>query len=268
MMASISVSPTYQGIEGLAHGGYLAGRFAELAGEPVRVTLRRPPPLDTPLTVEDRDGPRLVDPRGRTVMEAGPAGAMHDQAPTVTIEEARSYRPHPGLDRHPWPKCFMCGTDPEVGFGLRFSAPDEEGRVAGVWEPSGPLLPDGEVVPSAFVWAAVDCVTAWSIVDRRGETDWWPALTGQIAVQVSAAVRRGAPHTVAGRVVRREGRRLFMDAAITDADGQVCAHAEAVWVVVDPATRPDRGGARDGHRGPMSSRKSAPGSSTGTSARP
>lgn len=240
-MTTISVSPTYQGLEGVAHGGYLAGRFAELVGEPLRVTLRRPPPLDTPLSVEDRDedgdrdrgrgGARLVDPEGRTVMEGGPAAPMRDPVPTVTVEEARARPPHPGLERHPWPHCFMCGTEPDVGFGLRFSAPDGEGRVAGVWEPSGPLLPDAEAIPSAFVWAAVDCVTAWSLADHRGEADWWPAVTGQITVEVSAPVRRGAPHVVVGRLVDRDGRRLFMDAAVADPDGQVCARAEAVWVV-------------------------------------
>lgn len=234
-MVSIAVSPTYQGIEGLAHGGYLAGRFAELVGEPLRVTLRRPPPLDTPLSIDDEHGPRLVDPEGRTVMEAGPAGAMRDPVAAVPIEEARSRRPHPGFDRHPWPHCFMCGTERVDGFGLRVSAPDEEGRVAGVWLASGPLLPDGEVIPSAFVWAVVDCVTAWSFADHRGEAEWWPALTGQIAVDVAAPVRRGAPHVVVGRVSRREGRRLFMDAAIADADGQVCARAEALWIVVPAA---------------------------------
>lgn len=232
-MTAITVSPAYQGITGVAHGGYLAGLLARHSREPLEVTLRQPPPLDAPLAIEQGDGGlRLLDPGGGLVMEGRPAAAVQSRLPVVTLEAARSRAPHPRFERHPYPMCFVCGIQRDDGFGLRISAPDDDGLAAGVWLASGPLLSDGDVVSPAFVWAVVDCLSAWSFADHWDDAQWWPAVTGRIAVTLAAEVRPDEPHVVVGRVAGREGRRIVVEAAVTDADGRLCARAETVWVVV------------------------------------
>lgn len=228
-MTTFTVPLAYQGITGVAHGGYVAGLLAGRVGGHVRVALRRPPPLDTPLTVRTD---RLCDQQGRTVMEVEPLDHLDGELPLVTLEEARSRTPHPRFASHPYAGCFVCGTTREDGFDLRVSEADGEGVAAAVWVPSGPLLNDDEEVAAEFLWATVDCVTVWSFADRWEQPEWWPALTGRIGVAQLAPVIRDRPHVAVGRVVARDGRKISVDAAITDADGELCARGRAVWVVV------------------------------------
>jgi hypothetical protein len=177
-MSAIRVAPAYQGIPGIAHGGFVAGLMVQHAREPLRVMLRQPPPLDTPLSIEDAgEALALRDPQGGLIMEGHPAGAVESRLPVVTVEEAR-------------------------------------------------------FVPPAYVWAVVDCLTAWSFADRWDDAMWWPAVTGQIAVTLAAQVRPAEPYVLVGRLVGREGRRVTIEAAVGDADGRVFAHAEVIWIVV------------------------------------
>lgn len=232
-MTSFTISTAYQGITGIAHGGYVAGLLAREQPGMGKVRLRLPPPLATPLTVSPVNSVvGLVDPKGRTVMELeASAPAIVDLA-VASIEEAQARPPHPRFADHPYPDCFMCGTARDDGLGLRLSAPDDEGMGLGVWTPSGALLGDGGAVGSEFLWAAIDCLTVWSFADRWEEPEWWPAVTGQIAVEQVRPVQRGEPHVVAGRLVGREGRRVLVEGAITTAGGELCARGRAVWVVI------------------------------------
>lgn len=241
-MTAITVSPAYQGIPGIAHGGYVAGLFAgRLPGHP-RVTLRRPPPIGKSLTIADNgSGPRLRDPDGRTVLLARPVTDIHLDLPVRTVAQVADQAPHPGFHRHPYPGCFMCGTDRPDGFKLRV-ATGVDGVTSGLWRPSGPLLPDSEEVPAEFVWAAVDCLTAWAFADHWQDSNWWPAVTGQLAVILDRPVRRHADHVLVARVTGRDGRWITVQAAMFDADGHAYARAEAIWIVV-PASPGEQTGA-------------------------
>ena len=48
---TLLIDELFRGPESSANGGYACGRIADLAAEPVRVTLRLPPPLGVPLAV-------------------------------------------------------------------------------------------------------------------------------------------------------------------------------------------------------------------------
>ena len=53
----VVIAQRFNGPPGSGHGGYSAGRAAALVdAQTTEVTLRRPPPLETPLTVARRDG--------------------------------------------------------------------------------------------------------------------------------------------------------------------------------------------------------------------
>lgn len=235
MPAEITVTATHQGIQGIAHGDYLAGLLAQRHGQTLQVTLRKPPPLDTALLLDD--DLTLWDTAGSLIMEAGPTEVESD-LPMVSTVEAGGHPPHPRFQRHPYPLCFVCGTERTDGFGLRFSAPDNQGRTLGVWTPSGPLVPADELVPVALVWAVVDCLSAWSFADHWGDPAWWPAVTGQMAVELLGPVRRDRPHAVVGRTAGRQGRRIRVEAAIADAEGSVRARAETTWITVPTPPRP------------------------------
>lgn len=232
-MTTFTISPAYQGITGIAHGGYVAGLLAREIPGTAKVTLRLPPPLDTPLSVSPVNSVvGLVDPAGRTIMDAEAATLSEVRLPVATIDAARARPPHPRFADHPYPDCFVCGSARNDGLGLRISAPDEEGVGLGVWRPSGSLLGDEGTVGSEFLWAAMDCLTVWSFADRWEEPEWWPAVTGQIAVEQVAPAQADESHVVAGRLVDRQGRRVVVEGAITAANGELCARGRAVWVVI------------------------------------
>jgi hypothetical protein len=77
-----------------------------------------------------------------------------------------------------------------------------------------------------------DCLTAWSFCDHWGDPQWWPAVTGQIAMAVTQDVPAGEPCVLVGRLAGREGRRIILEAGIARTDGTVLAHGEAIWVSV------------------------------------
>src|SRR5215213_4316915 len=52
----VVIERRFNGPPDSGHGGYSAGRAAALVDGPAEVTLRRPPPLETPLTVRRDDG--------------------------------------------------------------------------------------------------------------------------------------------------------------------------------------------------------------------
>jgi hypothetical protein len=68
MTGSIVIAPRFCGPPDSGNGGYVCGLIAACLDGPAQITLRRPPPLATPMTVE-RDGQgavRVLD--GRTLI--------------------------------------------------------------------------------------------------------------------------------------------------------------------------------------------------------
>src|ERR1700733_6390007 len=70
-MPALTIAPRFCGPPGSGNGGYVCGRIAAYLDGPAQITLRRPPPLATPLAV-DRGGAgsvRVLD--GRTEVAEG-----------------------------------------------------------------------------------------------------------------------------------------------------------------------------------------------------
>jgi hypothetical protein len=60
-MNVLTIPSRFNGPAGIGNGGYVCGRIAAYVDGPATVTLRRPPPLDTPMEVErDDEGSVLV----------------------------------------------------------------------------------------------------------------------------------------------------------------------------------------------------------------
>lgn len=208
----------YAGPPGSANGGVTCGLLARSlsADGAVEVTLRRPPPLERELRVEQGslyDGDLLVASATATQLP------LDVPDPVGVPAAAAAESGYAGLVEHPFPGCFVCGTARTDGLGLRPGPLD--GGVACVWTPS-----DDDAV---MVWAALDCPGGWS-ADVPGR----PMVLGRMTLRLLAAPVAGEPHVVQGWTTGREGRKTTTGTALYAADGKPLAVARATWITVDP----------------------------------
>lgn len=196
------------------NGGYTCGLVAEAYGAN-EVTLRTPPPLDTPLDVRDDGvyaGDVLVATPGETTVTVEPPRFPGYDAARAAMER------YAGLRDHPFPTCYVCGPRRDDGLGLR-PGPVGDDTVATTWTPTTSDPND--------TWAALDCPGAWALV----QTDEAPLVLGRLAVSIDAAPRPQQPHVVVGwRHKPREGRKHYAGTALYDAAGTLLARGQAVWV--------------------------------------
>lgn len=228
----IEVAGRFHGPPSMGHGGYVAGLFATRTDGPVRVTLRRPTPLDTPLEMVELGDQRYELRAGDDVVAASEPTSFTLEVPRApTLEEARSAEagsPSHFDGRGVHGQCFGCGNRPE-GEGLRvFAGPlvlDGRPVVAGTWRPTDEMVgPDGDVDP-LWVLAALDCPGAFAFIAAEVRA----GLLGRIEFEQHARVPGDAEHVVLGWQVGHDGRKMFAGTALFDADGALLAGALATW---------------------------------------
>jgi hypothetical protein len=223
--ASVTIDRRYRGPLTSANGGYAAGLLGSRLGAAAEVTLRLPPPLETPLTVR-RDGDLLLLEHGDAlVAEARPAdpdvAAPAPPAPDVAAAAAEgvgAWGP-PGFA-----ECFVCGTrDDGSGLGIHAGpVPGGDGLVAATWVAS-------DATPEV-VWAAIDCPGAYATGDPgRGEI-----VLGRMTARVDRLPEDGERCVVVGWPLGEEGRKLFAGTALYGGSGDVLAVARQVWIVPRP----------------------------------
>jgi hypothetical protein len=224
----IVVAARFNGPPDSGNGGYTCGLVAAAYALPrAEVTLRRPPPLDTPLRVEE-DG---VYDAEHLVATAADAAAADDPArpdfPGYDAARGAEQR-YAGLRDHPFPTCFSCGPRRPDGLGLA-PGPVGDAHVATTWVPHATLADGDGIVETAYVWAALDCPGAWALM----QTDEAPIVLGRLAVEITGNVRAGQPHVVSGwRAEEREGRKHYAGTALYDAAGTLLATGRATWVAL------------------------------------
>jgi hypothetical protein len=236
----------YRGPARSANGGYVSGSLAhelgETFGRAVTVELRQPPPLDASMHV-GADGQGLsLSFGGAEVATATHAEVEVEPVEGVSWEEASvASASYPGLRSHPFPTCFVCGTERDDGLRI---FPGEvpatrEGmtRVAAPWTPDPTLAADWHEYDDsspraclASTWAALDCVGGWA-----GDLTERLMVLGRMTAVVDDLPVLGEPHVVVGERRGSEGRRTFTAATLQDADGRIVGRAEHTWVAVDPA---------------------------------
>jgi hypothetical protein len=203
-----------------ANGGYASGRLAAFVDEPeVEVTLRLPPPLDRPLTVErDGEAARLLD-GDALVAEARPAALDLDPPAAVSLAAADAARERHVRDWTPdFRECYVCGVR-EDGLEIRV------GPVAGR-EPlhAAPVVLD-EPAPE-LVWAAIDCPGAFAVAgDGRGDV-----VLGRMTARVERVPDAGEPCVVTSWPIGQDGRKHFAGTALSAADGELLALAQQTWI--------------------------------------
>jgi hypothetical protein len=242
MINVLTIPSRFNGPAGIGNGGYVCGRIAAYVDGPATVTLRRPPPLDTPMAVERGDEGSVRVRHGRTLIgEAAPAPAGPPAiAVTVSPAEADAAAGGARYFRDPvFPDCFVCGMNRRPGDGLRIFP----GPVTGLALWAAPWIPDPSVagpdgrVRAEVVWAALDCPSGIAAAEAAGLGDgsgWGTAiLLGRMtATTLAARPAVGDQCRVIAWPERRDGRKLTAGSALLGPGGEVLALAEAVWLTV------------------------------------
>ena len=224
---TLTVPARFCGPPTSGNGGYTAGLLAaQLRGpEGVKVTLRRPPPLERVLDAVGDDGRVELRDGDDLIAEAVPVALTVDPPRVVGWDDAvaasadSTFR---DASLHPFPTCFACGPERAEGDGLRLFA----GRVGDSGMFAAPWVP-GEV-DRPIVWAALDCPSsAPAFADPTVEG---PFVLGRITARIDRLPRPGAPHVVTSTEIGRDGRKFHAVSAVRDADGDLCALARATWI--------------------------------------
>jgi len=210
------IAPRYNGPPRSANGGYTCGLLAELVGEPAEVTLRSPPPLDTPLRF---DGTRLWD--VETLVAEAHRAHVHLEVPEpVEFSDAElASLNYPGFEEHEYATCFVCGPDRHDGLGLFAGAVDGRELFAAPWVVSE--------ISRLLVWAALDCPGAIGVGwDGRG--NW---LLGRMAGEVHDVPEPGDRCVVVSWPLGRDERKGFAGTALYRGN-ELLARARQTWIAL------------------------------------
>jgi hypothetical protein len=232
-MQRIAIPSRFCGPPSSGHGGYVCGKVAGALDGPATVTLRKPPPLDTPMALEVSDGSARLLQGDVLVAEAEPGEVALDVPEPVTFEQAAdAARSYPGFQYHPFPTCFVCGPQRDEGDGLRVFPTQIAGRrlVAAPWTPAE-TLGDRSGVEPEFLWAALDCPGGWS----RGALDveQGTAVLGRLTAEILGSAPTREPLVVVGWPLQTERRKSYAGTAIFDAGGRPLARAHSTWIRID-----------------------------------
>jgi hypothetical protein len=223
---TIVVEHRYRGPEESGNGGYTCGLVAALLDGDAEVTLRVPPPLETPLRVaRDGAGVRVLD--GETLVAEARQLTLELEPPepvpyalAAELADAADDDPH-----HPFPSCFVCGPGRSRGDALRLRpVPAGDGRVAAPWRPTDELAGRPELV-----WAALDCPGAFAIDPRleRGVS-----VLGRLHGHVAGTPEPDEECVVVGWQLGGEGRKQFAGTALFGERGRLLGLGRAIWILL------------------------------------
>ena len=247
-LGTITIERRFRGPPNSGNGGYSCGRLAAFIDGPVEVTLRRPPPLETEMTVvsDDGDAVSLYD-GAQLIASARPVDAFSGDTVAPTFEQAVAASART-FDRsmHKLPMCYVCGPDRDPGDGLRiFCGPldagdtDWSGIVAAPWIPEPYMSGQGTdrradhagYVSAEFVWASLDCPTAYAAGSPAG----FPTiLLGRQALTIHQPPKIDEECIIAAHQTGRDGRKYFTHATLFGAAAIPLAHCRATWIEVSP----------------------------------
>jgi hypothetical protein len=226
----VVIEHRFRGPPQSGNGGYSCGVVAEGVGGVATVTLRRPPPLDRPLTLTgDGEQSRLTD--GENIVGEAAQSTLDLVVPEapgleVAVEASRRYA---GFEAHPFPGCFVCGPERAPGDGLRIF-PGRVGNtdvVAAPWTPDDSLRGADGMVGRRHVWAALDCPSYFGLASAP------LALLGRLTASIERLPEIGEPLVAVGWPIEVEGRKSFAGSALANREGEVLASAAATWIEID-----------------------------------
>jgi hypothetical protein len=199
-------------------------------GDGAEVTLRRPPPLDTPLGVTVVDGVTLVH-HGELLIAEGGVVVWDLEVPNPpTMEQAADAATrYIGFERHEFPTCFTCGPDRDDGLGIWTGRVEGSELVASPWAAPADLRTTGEHLATPIVWAALDCPGAW-VGARDITVD--PVVLGRMAARILEPLPADGAFISYAWSLGEDGRKSFAGTAVADESGRILAYARQTWIRV------------------------------------
>ena len=236
----IVVAQQFRGPPNSGNGGYVAGLMGALIDGPSTAVLRAPPPLDTPLVLEEAEGVvRMKTPDGVLIAEARPAldFAFSDPpAPPSYDEAVAAGARFIGLHRPFHPVCFCCGDKLDEGFGLRVFVGQTEGapggQVSGAWTAHAEFADEEGLTRPEMIWAALDCPgsVSWVVSEGGG------GLLGTMTCEILRRPRAGEACIVTAWPIEASGRKRISGTALFAADGELLARSHQIWIGRTPAS--------------------------------
>ena len=225
-MTSVWIDRRYRGPDESGNGGYTCGTVAAFVDGDAEVTLRLPPPLETPLHVDRDDGVVRVLDGERVVAETRPA-ALELKPPDAVAFELAAERSAAAADDpdHPFPHCFVCGPAREPGDALRLRpAPLGGDRVAAVWVPT-----EEQAGRPELVWAALDCPGAFAIDPHF---DRGVSVLGRLHARIVDAPVAGERCVIVGWPLGEDGRKRYAGTALFGEAGRLLGLGRATWILL------------------------------------
>lgn len=218
----ITLSRRFRGPLTSANGGYASGRLAAFVdAEAVEVTLRLPPPLDTPLEIRAEADTTLLLDAEALVAEARPTDLdVEPPRPPSLVEAAAAAERHVRVGNAAFGECFSCGIRDD-GDGLAIYAGPVAGR-----EPLHAATWDVHESSPEIVWAAIDCSGAYAVgTAGRGEI-----VLGRMAARIDREPNVGDRCIVIAWPLGDDGRKLYAGTALLSEEGDVLAVARQTWI--------------------------------------
>ena len=232
----ITIEGRFRGPTESGNGGVSCGLIAaQVDAEVVEVTLRAPPPLDTELDVRVTDGGVEVHHGDVLVATARPSALDLAAPPPVLVADAEAAVAGYRLRQdHPYPECFVCGTQREAGDGLRIHPGPVAGRsdvVAAPWVPDASLADESGTVRPEIVWGALDCPSSLGL-----GADAPVMLLGRLTARIARPPRIGERIVALGyETAPRDGRKLYGGSALYTESGELLGVGRAIWIAVKPS---------------------------------
>ena len=134
--------------------------------------------------------------------------------------------PNPYADN----RCFICGSNNTEGLQLKFFRDDETDEIYTDYISAEPFFGQGDILHGAIQMGLLDEIMGWATHAHTGEM----AVTSEISVKFLAPFYMGKQVRVTCRVTSQEGRRVHLEASLTNADGVLCSRAAGTYHVLPP----------------------------------
>jgi acyl-coenzyme A thioesterase PaaI-like protein len=127
-------------------------------------------------------------------------------------------------------RCFGCGPANPIGLRLSFFlSPD--GLVI-----SQPVIPDTLEGPAGYVHGGIIATLLDETMSKAVRALGLRSMTRHLEVDYLLPVPSVKPIRLQGRLIRSEGRKHWVEAALLDTEGNVLARGKGLFIEVSPRT--------------------------------
>jgi hypothetical protein len=230
MKSQIIIESRFCGPPDNGNGGYTCGLLANFIKGIAEVTLRNPPPLNTPMQVEQVEMNKfcLFD-QETLIAEAIPTklDLTAPEPPTLEVAKVSTMKAVDIID-HYFPTCFVCGPQRDKGDGLRIFPGPVKGQnfIAATWIPEPSLSDETGYIKNEVIWAVMDCPSGWAVIQEKMRF----ILLGRLVVQIIDRVKPNEECIVQAWTISEDGRKIYAGTAIYSDEGQLYAKGKATWI--------------------------------------